>query len=366
MATPRKGPDGSSRRLGRAVRRCLIGGALLAVAIAGHVSSCAAPFDPQSEIKTVRVLSVDVDKPYARPGDTVTFKLNYYDGRDGGGAFSPIQITWLAGCYNPPGNQYYGCYQPLGELLGQVASGELPPGGLVAQGPGLDTFSITVPDDIVSSVPEPEVGAHLGLGFVFFTVCAGEVRPVLQEGSTEAGAFPLGCFDADGNQLGADAFIPGYTQVYAFADERDNGLPVVNAVTWDDAPLAEGELATATACPISNEERNKTGCSAPDVEAECTTVTIDVDVPKDIAEVDPDANDQEGNALREVVWVDYFADGGTFDADIKLVSDAQSGVTDDHSTVWTPPEEPGLYSLWAVVRDNRGGSTTVQHYVEVK
>jgi len=346
--------------------RYVLAGALLTLPVASEVSSCAAPFDPQSEIKTVRVLSVDIDKPYANAGDTVTFKMNYYDGRDATGTFAPIQITWLGGCFNPPGDAYYGCYDQLGQLLQQVASGEIPPDGLVAQGPGLDTFSIKLPSDIVTSVAEPNAGPRLGVGFVFFTVCAGEVRPVYDEGSTDAGSFPLGCFDANGNQLGSDSFIPGYTQVYAFEDERTNAAPPVDAFMFDDKPLAEGDVGEARACAFSDEERNKTGCAAPDVAAECDVISVDVDVPKNVADVDADAFDAEGNALHEVVWVDYFADGGTFDNDLKLVSDASTGEIDDHSTTWTPPEEPGLYSMWAVVRDNRGGSTTVQRYIEVK
>jgi hypothetical protein len=344
----------------------VLAGLVTAAGVGGQVASCAAPFDPQSEIKTLRVLSVDVDHPYANPGDTVTFKMTYFDGRDATGTFTPIQITWLGGCFNPPGDAYYGCYEQLGQLLQDVANGEIPPDGLVAQGPGLDTFSITLPSDIVSSVAPPDTGPRVGVGFVFFTVCAGEVRPVYQEGSTDAGSFPLGCFDANGNQLGNDAFIPGYTQVYAFEDARTNAAPPVDGFLFGGKALADGEAGQASACAITEEDRNKTGCAAPDVATECDVVALDVDVPKGVAEVDPDAFDSSGKALHEVVWVDYFADGGTFDTDLKLVSDASTGEVDDHSTEWTPPEEPGLYSLWAVVRDNRGGSTTLQRYVEVK
>lgn len=352
------------RRRGRGLRYAL-GLALLAPA-AVNAGSCAAPFDPQSLVSSVRVFSIDIDKPYAQPGDEVTFRIHYFDGRDTGGEFTPIQITWLAGCWNPEGGQYFNCYEPLGELLEQVQSGVISPEGLVAQGPGLDAFTVTIPDDVVSSVPEPAVGEKAGVGIIFFTVCAGRVAPVSQDGETAAGSFPLGCFDEDGNNLGADAFIPGYTQVYAFEDARENGNPTVKGLEWKGDTAEEGAVLEAKVCDISLEERRKSGCAALDEFAECDPIVVDVDVPNDVAEVDPDGKTVEGDPLHEVVWVSYFADGGSFEADLKLVSDAAEGIAEDHSTRWVPPPEPGLHTVWAVVRDNRGGSTTVSHLVQVE
>lgn len=349
----------------RRALRYVLGLALLAPA-ALHAGSCAAPFDPQSLVNSVRVFSVDIDKPYANPGDEVTFRVHYVDARDTGGEFTPIQITWLAGCWNPEGGQYYSCYEPLGELLAQVQSGAIPPDGLVAQGPGLDAFTVTIPDDLVSSVPEPALGPRAGVGIIFFTVCAGRVGVVEPEGETAARGFPLGCFDEDGNNLGPEAFIPGYTQVYAFEDERQNANPAVGGLAWNGDTQEEGTVLEAKTCGISVDDRRKSGCAAQDEFTECDAVEIDVDVESDVAELDPDGTTVEGEPLNEVVWVSYFSDAGSFESDLKLVSDASKGITDDHGTEWVPPPEPGLYTVWAVVRDNRGGSTTLQHLVEVE
>jgi hypothetical protein len=49
-----------------------------------------------------------------------------------------------------------------------------------------------------------------------------------------------------------------------------------------------------------------------------------------------------------------------------LVSDATTGITDDHKTKWLPPSEPGLLNLWAVVHDARGGTTVLQRSVTVE
>jgi hypothetical protein len=51
---------------------------------------------------------------------------------------------------------------------------------------------------------------------------------------------------------------------------------------------------------------------------------------------------------------------------VALVSDAVSGVTDDHKAKWLPPPEPGPVTLWAVVRDARGGSAMISRSVQVE
>jgi hypothetical protein len=336
-----------------------------ALAFAGW-ASCSAPFDPPADINSLRILLVQADRPYALPGDTVTFRMQYADGRDfeAGQSIAPIVVTWIGGCWNPPGNDYYGCYESLGQLFEGLQAGQIPPE--IAIGPGLTDFAITVPTDVLSGVGTPATGARAALGFVFFIVCAGQLGPVQQSGETEAGAFPIGCFDENGRELGSDGFVPGYTQIYVFEDGRLNANPVVNGITYDGEFLdPAGAPPQIKRCDVTDEERNKSGCSAIDEFTECTTVKFDVAVPDDVAEIDPDAFDANGEPLREVVWVSYFTDGGDFDSATKLLSDASKGIQGDHGTEWVPPEEPGLYTVWAVVRDNRGGSSIVEQLVTV-
>ncbi len=334
------------------------------------VPGCAAPFDPPSLVNSLRVLTVVADKPYANPGDTVSLKMSFYDGL---GALEesgprPIQITWLGGCFNPIGDQYYGCYAPLGELLQKIAEGGAPPAGLVTQGVNLDTFELTIPDDILASRPIPETGVRYGLAYVFFTACAGTIRPVAPEGSSDAGSFPLGCFDENGTRLGPESFVPGYTQVYVFEDGRQNANPTLSGLTLDGDSLPEdfAAIPTVSRCAVSAEERRVSGCGAEDPLTSCTTYKLDIDVPTDVAEVDPDAVSADGGTLREAVWVDYFADRGDIQTDIKLVSDAVKGYVPGHETEWIPPDEPGLVTFWAVLRDARGGSTVMQRFVRVE
>jgi hypothetical protein len=89
---------------------------------------------------------------------------------------------------------------------------------------------------------------------------------------------------------------------------------------FDGETRAEGETLEVGACPVTLEERRKTGCSATDEFTECQVYDVDVEVPESIAEEDPESKDAEGNVLNEVVWVSYFATGGSFDGETKLIA----------------------------------------------
>jgi hypothetical protein len=363
----------------RRLRNGLVGLALAGVAAAVG-PSCSTPFDPPSLVNGLRVLAVEADRPYAvicteeqiadgscDPGSaTVQLKMKYFDGRPDVEEREAIQITWISGCFNPQGDAYFNCYEPLGQLLQQVSEGEAEATDFALQGPGFDTFSVTFPADALTSREAPAFGPKLATAFVFFAACAGELRPVQDAGDTEAQSFPFGCFTRGGTRLGPEAFVPGYTVLYAYEDQRTNALPVVSAFVFDDEPLAEGTAADVEACPITPEERAKTGCAATDEFTECATFAVDVDVPEDVAETDPDSTCVDGEPLDEVVWVNYYAEAGEFDGAVRLINDADQGYQEEHGTVWVPPPDPGRYALWAVVRDSRGGSTTLQRFVDVK
>ncbi len=352
----------------RSLRALLFGGAL-ACSAAFFAPSCAAAFDPPSKVETLRIISVEADKPYANPGDTVTFKMNFSDSLDPTTA-RPIEIVWLGGCVDPTGDEYFGCYSALATELGALSSGGAPPPGTFAAGIGLDTFQITLPTDIVTRRPPPQGAPYAGEEFVFFVACAGQVKPIAPEGTGTAGGFPLGCFDATGKQLGADSFVAGYTEAYAFQDGRTNANPVMQGLDLDKTAIPDDVSAPADAphvkaCSVTEDQRKLSGCSAPDAFSACTTYDIKVAVDKDVAEVDPGAQTSDGKPLHETVWVSYLADGGDFDNDTKLVSDATTGFTDTFDANWAPPPTPGTYTLWAVLRDSRGGSSTLERLVVV-
>src|SRR5258708_39776670 len=76
-------------------------------------SSCApGGFQDSTLINSVRILASSADRPYAKPGSTVTLQLLAYDGR--AEQPSPMRISWLPFvCDDPPNDAYYGRFQQI-------------------------------------------------------------------------------------------------------------------------------------------------------------------------------------------------------------------------------------------------------------
>jgi hypothetical protein len=347
------------------IRRLALG-ALALAAFAGPpaASGCAAGFASISQVEGLRVIGVVADKPYAQPGDEVTFTMTYADTFDR----PPPTIAWIGGCFDPAGDEYYLCYQQLASVLQSIGAGQAP-SGLVGIGP---TFTLPLPADLISRRAKPTDGSsYYGIAYVLFAVCAGTLGPAPADGTSAAGSFPIGCFDSEGNRLGADSFVPGYTQVYAFSPTRTNENPVVTGIHVRGLDK-DGAM---THCPVSEETRQSaSGCGKSDPYKECDSYAIRVEVPTDVAEQDPASRAPDGTLRDETVWVDYFADKGDLDTPTALISNADvpagadSGIQPaaNYATNYIPPPDAGPVTLWAVVRDSRGGETVVKRVVQVR
>lgn len=372
----------------RSLRRAILG-TLGAAAMFGPAlfSGCATNFSPAGKIDTLRVLAVTVDKPYVNTGApdqpataedlTVNFEMEVYDalGVNTDGSERHINILWIGGCFNPDNDLYSLCAEPLVKLFQEGASAlseavqnqtipKFPPGLPLGWG---KKFSMTVPADILASRPPPQFGPHYALGYVFFLACAGEFG-IVENDPAAAGTFPIGCLK-DGQPVGADSFVPGYTQFYAFADGRLNANPEITSLTLDGEELPEdfGAIPSIPPCDVPPQERNlPASCSREDAFVACTPYEIKVEVPETVAEDDPEAKGSKGEQLSETVWVNYYTDTGDFESDIKLINDPTTGYQERHEVRWIPPAEPGLATIWAVVRDARGGSSVVVRNVRVE
>jgi hypothetical protein len=371
--TPACGATGVTRA--STWRRLLLFVAALAMVLG---PSCTPGFDPPSKVSTLRILAVTMDNPYAQPGEEVTMRMTVHDGLgEPGAAPRALQVLWISGCVDPEGDQYFLCFEQLAETFAPLAQGGLPPPDVFKLEdvppelngvPDALEFSFRLPDDIVSRRPPPQGGPHYGIAYVFFAACAGRLAPTeLVSLGGEVPEFPLNCLDEAGNELGPESFIIGYTQVYSFADGRENANPPIDAITLDGValPTDPADAPTVEACPVTEAQRRETACGSDQPVDDCRKYLLGAMI-GDHAEIDADNLDVDGNPLREVVWVSYFIDGGDLDPSLALVNDATKGYLEDFDSEWTPPDVPGLYTVWAVVRDQRGGSEVKRGFLRVE
>jgi hypothetical protein len=358
-------------------------------ALASCLFGCGPSFDPPTEIKTLRILGVQKDKPYALPGDDVNLSILWYDGSAAGSADPPrrVQIQWLGGCLNPPADSYEGCFAQYAAAISDPVAA-LNNG--FSTGRGTD-FSVHIPTDeeagsrgpVLHPSQDPKLPLY-GLSYVFFSACAGEIVPKPDDSS-----FPLRCVDANGADLGPDDFVLGYSAIYFFALKSDgtpylNANPVINSlvfgpndvkdVTCFDQPDADGGTRGRQDCFGSC---NDDGCVNPteptdvDCTAEpslcvpsckddgdpktCPATNLRLDIDPKTFEQDEVTNAAYGDHYGEQMWIDYYATRGDFHSATKLLNDATTGYNSQHGTQYYAPSSPGLVRLWVVVHDNRGG-----------
>ena len=331
----------------------------LVLAVGG--SACGpAGFAPQQELGAVRILATRADKPFTKPGDDVTLEMLAVDARRI--KKQPLKIYWLPFvCQNPYRDLYYACFASA--LGGDGGAGE--GGGGDGGGGGFgfpanldltpflkegSKYSFKVPTDIIDKHP-PVQGAldRYGLSIVFAVACAGRVRTLAIDPSDPTPQkVPIGCFDDDGNQLGADDFVFSFARVYTY-DNRPNANPPLDGVTFDgkDVDLAQGVVVDHCDEP--------TNCKHP----------VDVKVPDSAWELNPGAFDANGNALHEQVYAIYYYTLKRTEKEGKLLYDARTGKVADSANQFIP-EQTGEGRLYVVVHDTRGGTTWADFPIYVK
>jgi hypothetical protein len=330
----------------------LLCGALSLLAAAG----CGPQFDPGNEIKTLRVLGVKKDKPYALPGDEVSLQLLWHDPK----GRKDVQRAFIGGCVNPPGDLYYGCFGQYGQ---SAAQGQPPELGLG------DSFKIKLPKDIISSRPPLEPGQPpYGLYIVFFAVCAGtisfDMSASAQSGSS---GLPVRCLDDDGAPLGSEDFVVGYSSIYSFedatntnpafeldADGRARFEVAGNSLLADCVGEAcQGAAAVEVDCD-AEPERCVEAC-ADDGDAECPDIEVKPGIAEnENVELDDVSSRLFGNNVTEQMWVNYYVDRGGM-SQVRLLNDATTGWNAKYRGELHAPKDAGPLQIWSVIHDNRGG-----------
>jgi hypothetical protein len=337
-------------------------------------------FQDSALINAVRILATRADRPYARPGETVTLSVLAADGRTS--KPEPMVIYWFPValtpplslplppssfvCEDPEGDAYYACFGSLASVIGGAADGGRGDAGASpAIGPGIDlspflpqgpTFSVPIPSDIVDKHPIVAGTSPYGVALVFNMACAGhpEILPV-DSSNLSFNQLPVGCFDKNGNQLGADSFVVGYATIYAY-DTLTNANPVISEVLFQGQALDGGYLGDSSVADATQVEGGVVvpACTASDRDA-CAKYSFDIAVPDASWQVDPQDMGPNGQVLHEQIWVDYYWTAGDFSDDSRLVYDPTVGYVGNTSVLLTPPANPSAATFWAVVHDNRGG-----------
>jgi hypothetical protein len=356
------------------------GGWSLAALGAWLCSSCApGGFRDETNIAGVRIMASSADKPYAKPGDTVTLSVLAYDGRTN--KPEPMQIYWLAVpglppyvCKDPPNDAYYACFAQLAGAGGRApdagagpradgGAGAGAPPHLMLPPPGTKlplvtgtSLQFTMPGDAVTAHPiVPGTPIPYGLTILFNIACAGHIETLpLDPTSDNPVVVPFGCFDQNGNQLTPDDYVIGITRVYAY-DTLTNANPVIDHVDVEGQPVDLTQGFTTGHCTASR--RNG-----------CPKVHIGPVVPPSSWELNPESHDVNGNVEHEEIWADFYDTFGQVSSSARLLYDARTGsiggpdVTDND---FLPPNDPGDGFIWIVVHDSRGGASWVQVPVHV-
>jgi hypothetical protein len=356
--------------------------AWLTLGFAAWMSSSCAPagFQDVALVNSVRILASSADEPYAKPGDTVNLQVLAFDGRTNPSV--PMTIYWLPRvCENPANDAYFSCFAQI------AAGGGAPSGGDGGTGPSADggnvegtdagafqagvdltpflptgpTYRFTMPADAVSSHPAtPGIPVPYGLAIVFNIACAGHIEIVpFDPGNANPQQVPIGCFDANHNQLGPDDWVFGFTRVYAYTSIT-NANPVISSVDNKGQSFAvTGNSPSYTT--------TKTFTTSP-CSGKCATTAIGPVVPASSQEVQSQLG--PGNQPNEEIWADFYATFGSFGDDARLLYAPSTGslggasVTDNQ---FTPPTTatPSNGFIWIVVHDNRGGASWVTVPVQV-
>jgi hypothetical protein len=310
--------------------------ALSAVAQLG-LFGCDDGFDDRiSSVDGLRVLAVQSDAPYAAPGTRPTLSMLVHDGPARPGrpeTKRDIKTLWLGACVNPPGDLYSACFSTLRDSLRDVTDDALAtqtvPSGVPEGTLGFGTeFEVVVPPSIIANHGRPDGVAHpYGLVMVFFAACAGELR-LVRDGDP-ARDYPVACFRPGTNDaLGQDSFEFGYYPLYVY-DDLTNENPLISSASFhgfaeggscaDDADCGGGyACGRGSRClPIVGR------CTASKVD-DCPSFEFDVSVADGSVEPAVSAYQPLGSAALETLWLSFYADGGDFEKDTKLVHDPKA------------------------------------------
>jgi hypothetical protein len=333
---------------------------LLALTMLG----CEDDFEPISHIESVRILATQADKPYAKPDDEIVkVRVLAHDGRSKAARdANPVDMkvySLSTPCENPFSDLYYACYL---DFAARFQPGPVLPSSEIKEGP---EFEVRISSDIISRRPPTPGSDPFGSVFAFSMACPGTLHYLGLQAGPSPQSPPFACFDSQGKRLGYDSFVFAFTRIFAF-ETRTNKNPLIQSLTVAGQTFSDkGALCSDTTEPCEpSAEVSLAGCTKKDVD-DCSKVKVDITVPPSEQETDPSS--ARG---REQVWVDYYATGGKFEDDIRVLYDATEGKLSDTAVDFRRPKKrqgvtDQTEKLWAVVHDSRGGVSWVSMRLKI-
>ena len=304
---------------------------VLGAAFTLGTAGCAPEFDPVSRVVTFRVLAQQTDVPFAKPGETVHITSLSYDPQG-----RTVNWAWAA-CVNPDESTVQGCLDKIA-----VDSADTGASPILAQGAELSDFSYTVPEDALSSLPEPAKSqAHVG---IISIACPGVLS--FDQGSNN---LPFSCKEAGtGRSFGLDEYIVGMKRIQVRQTDR-NQNPVLEQVTLDGTDWPEDEIKTVSACDTDgNDYKPCADGSKHKISARPTAASTE------------SGTTEFGTAFTEQVVIEYYATDGVWEYEVKIASSPETG--------WAARKAASGkdLTLWMVVHDDRGGATWAERHVHVQ
>jgi hypothetical protein len=292
----------------------------LASALALCLLACDQEFEPGSKITSPRILALQADRPYARPGEQV--ELSLLAANPDGAA---LQWAW-ATCTLPESSTIQSCIDGLDAELERFDPEEGP-------------LRVTVPEGALTAVPaEQKASALIG---VVVVACPGELR------SGETAGVPARCVDANGRERSIDDIEFGIKRIFLREHDR-NANPTIERVTWDGKTWDEDEVPRARLC--TKDTVSFDDCSE----------SLQRRIGLTVGELES-GRDEAGGSFRELLIVQFYATHGLFRDEVRIAEQA------DNRWVAQGPigEDGGLARLWFVARDDRGGVSWTTRQVEL-
>jgi hypothetical protein len=292
----------------------------ITLALALGATACGNDFEPGSRIASPRILALQADQPYARPGETVALTLLHANpGREA------LQWAWST-CTLPESSTIDDCLAALDDALTPFD-------------PDSDALTVTVPRDVLDDVPEDQRPSAL-IGVVV-VACPGQLR----EGDTAG--VPIRCQGRAGKALPIADIEVGVKRILLREHDR-NRNPRIERITWDDRNWDADEIPRARLC--SKHTFSFDDCS----ESLQHRVHVFTDARESGA-------DEAGGEFAEQLIVQFYATHGLFRDEVRIADDAGNR--------WVAQGllggDRGPATLWFVVRDDRGGVSWAARQVEL-